>query len=229
MPGVHRKFGIRRWQAWFPGADEDSRPDIKFVPPLLRRRLSRLSANLLCVAHTCLRHDTGIPIVFASRHGELTRTSEILGALAKSEPPSPTAFSLSVHNSGVGLLGMIRGDRIASTAVAAGELTLAMGVLEALVQAESAQGQALLVYAEEAPPEIYAGQMDADARDGAVALLLDTGGAELVLAATAQDIASGQVPDRLRSLLDVLAGKAASAQLGDADQAWQIERNVRAA
>lgn len=227
MPGLHRKFGIRCWQAWEPAPGGGGRPDIQFVPPMLRRRLSQLSANTLFVAQACLQEKTGIPVVFASRHGELTRTSEILAALARSEPPSPTAFSLSVHNSGVGLLGMIRGDRVASTAIAAGELTLAMGILEGLVQAESAQGQALLVYAEEAPAEIYAEQVGTDGRDVAIALLLDVSGSDFALAVTAQHDHSAR--DRLQSLVALLEGNAQLAHLGNADQAWQIELNARAA
>src|SRR5690606_5860730 len=90
-------FGVISWAFWAPGKKQ-SRPDISFVPSLLRRRLSILSAGAMHVANTALQDERDIPVVFASRHGELGRTAAILEALAACEAPSPTAFSLSVHN-----------------------------------------------------------------------------------------------------------------------------------
>src|SRR5262249_59695026 len=83
--------------------------------------------------HTAWPCATGIESVqsvFASRHGALERTLELLDALARQESVSPTSFSLSVHNSTAGLFSIARTDRGAATAMAAGPDTLALSLLE---------------------------------------------------------------------------------------------------
>src|SRR5215470_16279184 len=82
---------------WRAG-DEEAAPPVGFIEPQLRRRLSLLDRIALHVAHACVKDGEAVRVVFASRHGELARSAELLAQLAAAEMPSPMAFSLSVLN-----------------------------------------------------------------------------------------------------------------------------------
>lgn len=222
-------FGVVRWAAWPQADSPEEKPDIQFVPPLLRRRLSRLGSMALAVTQQCLGDERGIPVVFASQHGELNRTAEILVDLARNEPPSPTAFSLSVHNAAVGLLGLIRGDRAAGTAIAAGPATLAMGLMETMMQAGDAGGSALLVFADEGAPELYANLAGTNSYSLALAVLVDVTREGFRLGWANTETTDAPCVDQARDLFETLRGVRRRAVLGDATQAWQVTADARAA
>lgn len=227
MVKKRRQFEVSRWACWPEPEARDEKPDLGFVPPLLRRRLSGLAGSALAVAGKCLDERRGIPVVLASRHGELARTAAILADLADRQPPSPTAFSLSVHNSATGLLGLLRRDRAASTAIAAGELTLAMGLLEAVVQAADADGMALLIHAEERPPSPYAEILPASTGGFALAMLVTVGGGRFSLAPAT---AGGRIPvDQPGALAALMREETDQAILGDSGLAWRVTRHAAAA
>jgi len=73
-----------------------------------------------------------VPTVFASRYGETTRCLDLLLAQVRGEPLSPTAFALSVHNAMGAMIAIVREDRSNSSAIAAGRMTAAAGVAEAV-------------------------------------------------------------------------------------------------
>jgi Beta-ketoacyl synthase, N-terminal domain len=110
--------------------------------------------------------------VFASRHGELRRTTDILRSISAGEPVSPTAFSLSVLNAMTGVFGIARGDRSAASAVSAGAQTLGYALLEAYAQyATQPDAPVLLVYADE-PADLAYGTIEDEVQGGAIAVLL---------------------------------------------------------
>lgn len=180
---------LARWAAWAPGLDTPAAwqswpdtpiapdapdaPAVSFVPAMQRRRLSRLSRLCLQVAHDAAPEQTGLPTVFASRHGELHRTVGLLDQLAMGEPLSPMAFSLSVHNTASGLYSIQTGNTAPSTAVAAGQDTLPMALLEAagLLLTHPA---VLVVYAEEPLPDCYHSLPHPADELGSLALLLQS-------------------------------------------------------
>jgi hypothetical protein len=55
--------------------------------------------------------DSDVPLVFASRHGDVARSMDLLGALVSDQPLSPTGFGLSVHNAIAALYSIARGHR----------------------------------------------------------------------------------------------------------------------
>ena len=113
-------------------------------------------------------------VVFASRHGELRRTTDILRAISAGEPVSPTAFSLSVLNAMTGVFGIARGDRSAASAISAGAETLGYALLEAHAQyATQPDSPLLLVYADEPADPAY-GTIEDEVQGGAIAILLDS-------------------------------------------------------
>lgn len=152
---------------------ESGSPVVDFLPPLLRRRLSELSRMALWAAYQCAdgRHD--LPTVFASPHGEIHRTTQLLDDLAAGEPLSPNGFSLSVHNTAAGLYAIASGNRASATAVAAGADTLALAVVDAVGQLARGADAVMVVMADEPLPEFYRRWAEAGARRFALALLLE--------------------------------------------------------
>lgn len=155
-PGVGDISQLHPWPTGALPPDDGSAPAIPFVDPLLRRRLGRLSRMALHVAHEAAAQETQLSTVFASRHGELSRTVSILHALSVNEAPSPAAFSLSVHNSAAGIFSIARADQSPSTALAAGEETLLWALQDAAIRLVTDPDSAiLLVYADEPLPTEY--------------------------------------------------------------------------
>ncbi len=183
MPDLYWTIPVARWSSWPAAAS--AAPDIGFIEPIVRRRLSTLTKVALKVAHDCVAQDA-VRVVFASRHGELRRTTDILRTLSAGEPVSPTAFSLSVLNAMTGVFGIARGDRSAASAISAGAETLGYALLEAHAQyATQPDSPVLLVYADEPADPAY-GTIEDEVQGGAVALLLDQAAAtgELVCTLT---------------------------------------------
>jgi hypothetical protein len=170
MPVLHWTIPVARWSSWPAAAS--AAPNIGFIEPIVRRRLSTLSRVALKVAHDCVGEDAA-RVVFASRHGELRRTTDILRAISAGEPVSPTAFSLSVLNAMTGVFGIARGDRSAASAISAGAETLGYALLEAHAQyATQPDSPTLLVYADETADPAY-GMIEDEVQGGAIAILLD--------------------------------------------------------
>ncbi len=119
---------------------------------------------------------TKVSTVFASRHGELSRTVDILHALAADEAPSPTAFSLSVHNSAAGIFSIIRANHAPSTALAADDETLLWALQDAAIRlATDPDLVILLIYADEPLPGEYRQFSSVKESAHALAFLLQAG------------------------------------------------------
>jgi len=135
--------------AWGP-------PDVSWVEPLQRRRLSPLArAFFHCANRVAPEGDARV--VFASRHGEAERTLTILQDLAAGAEVSPTLFSMSVHNAVPGLWSILKGNRASTCAVAAGPETFGCGLLEALACFRADPSSPVLyVYGDDRLPEPWA-------------------------------------------------------------------------
>jgi hypothetical protein len=165
---------VARWAVWDARPQRAGAPaagELGFVDPMLRRRLSPQARMSLKVAHDCARDLASVRFVYASRHGELGRTTEMLEDIAAGESVSPTAFSMSVLNASAGLFSIARQDLAPTTAVSASRESFGYGLMEACLQlAERPHEPVLLVFADEPVPEVY-GESDADCAH-AIALLL---------------------------------------------------------
>ena len=152
-------------------------PDVGFVEPMLRRRLSPLAKMMLRVAYDCARDVPDVRIVYASRHGELVRTTTMLESLAAKEELSPTLFSMSVLNASAGLFSILQKNTAPSTAISAGRASFGYGLLEAGLQLAQQPAQPVLfVYADEPAPAVYQADEPPNARAHALALLLESSG-----------------------------------------------------
>jgi len=171
MADLHWTMPIARWTS----ISTAGVPGVEALDPMVRRRLSRLSRLALQAAYDCAGSENPLRMVFASRHGELARTTGILADIGAAEPVSPTAFSLSVLNAVTGVFGIARRDRSAATAIAAGHETLGYALLEAYSQYETSPASpVLLVYAHEPADGVY-GDVDDDAQSVGLAILVGAG------------------------------------------------------
>lgn len=232
-------FGIARWKAWAPGVGDetgwcawlsgadshaaDAQPDVNFLPPMLRRRLDRHGRMALHTAWPCAEGLDSVPFVFASRHGDLERTLELLTALGNHEVLSPTSFSLSVHNSTAGLFSIARRDRAPATALAAGADTLGMSLLEGANMIAAGAERVLVCYADDTVPEPYRPYIEDDpARlPFSVSLLLTRGEAPLQCHLTPHAGEVDEAPET--ALMRFLVKESASSVIG-VDQPWRLER-----
>ena len=160
-------------KAEWTATDDAPKPDVSFVPPMERRRLTSLERAALSVAHKVLDGvDTAsLPVVFASRWGEIGTTLKLMRQMHDEGEMSPAGFSNSVHNAAPGHLSILIGDTASYTAIAAGPDSYDMGLLEA----SSHPGKVLFVYAEEETPEMYAPHFGDRCAAKAVAMLMDNG------------------------------------------------------
>lgn len=143
-------------------SDENGKVPRGIYPKPVPRRMSRLSnAALCCVAQLvqkCGDYILQLPLVYASRHGELERTHALFDELKTYGEMSPAGFSLSVHNATASLLGLTSGSTNNSTTLAAGPDSLAMGIMEATMLSRKHNTESLMVYGD-CFPELQAAAM----------------------------------------------------------------------
>ncbi|WP_296660974.1 beta-ketoacyl synthase chain length factor [Paraburkholderia sp.] len=185
---------IARWTS----ISTEGAPGVEFIQPMVRRRLSRLSRLALQAAHDCAGESGALRMVFASRHGELARTTGILEDIQAAAPVSPTAFSHSVLNTATGIFGIARRDRSPATAISAGTETLGYGLLEAFAQCNAHASPVLFVYANEPAGAVY-NDVDADEASEVLAILLDARSAVGYLTCDVETCAAGAESEHTQS------------------------------
>ena len=160
-PGIQDAEG---WAAWAassaPLLENDSQPACERVPPMQRRRLSRLARIVMHAAWPLCDDDEQLPFVFASRHGETTRTYAMLDEIGRDAPLSPTQFGLSVHNAIAGQWSILRGQRGESVALAGEADTFEHAIVEAATLLGEGAPAVIVVVAEERPAPAYDGWID---------------------------------------------------------------------
>ena len=177
-------FTVASYAAWRAvGADGTvAKPDVSFIPPLERRRLTGVERAALSVAWQ-VRPEGEVPVVFASRWGEIGVTLKLMEQFHADREMSPARFSASVHNAAPGAFSLLTHNHAPYTAIAARERSLEAGLLEALAQGEAArsasgpyQGSVVFVFAEEATPAFYAPAFGPLQPACALAVRLEPGG-----------------------------------------------------
>lgn len=150
------RFSVTRFAAWAPEGDAaDTVPKLEQMPAMLRRHAGRLGRVACEVAYRALDGATGVPVVFASRYGEASRSVDLLEAMVGGQPLSPTSFSLSVHNAVGGLFSMARSDTGSCVSLAAGVESAETAVLEACALMDDGAAQVLIVVADCPLPPVY--------------------------------------------------------------------------
>jgi hypothetical protein len=178
MPGsMNQQFSVAAWSAFAPGLESeqdwlawaarpslpegDDVPALAEMPAMQRRRLERLGRMALQVAWRC-QPETGepLPMIFASRHGDIARTHEMLGGLARGEPLSPTHFGLSTHNAIAAQYSIARALTGNYLAVSAGPEAAEAAVTEALALLADGAAEVLVVVYDGPTPADYVGFRD---------------------------------------------------------------------
>lgn len=130
-----------------------ARPAATVLPAAERRRAPDGVSVALAVARDAIADArrrgidvASLPSVFASAYGDLAIVDYLAATLADDPLAlSPTRFHLSVHNAASGYWSIATGDRAPSTALAGGDDTFALGLLEVATLAATVDGPALLV------------------------------------------------------------------------------------
>jgi beta-ketoacyl synthase-like protein len=159
-PGVQTAEAWLEWSSGHRPIEGESEPAVPAMAPILRRRAGFLDRMALEVAYRCLGDRRDVPTVFSSRHGETSRSVEILTDLAKGLPLSPTTFGLSVHNATGGLFSIARGDHAGSSALAAGPSSVEHAVIEACGLLADGASEVLLVVYDRPLPALYEAYQD---------------------------------------------------------------------
>lgn len=230
-PGLTTKSD---WQAWADaptlpeGADTPALPE---VPAMQRRRIERLGRMAIQAACWCEQPDDAgqVPLVFASRHGDVARSMELLDTLRQDAPMSPTGFGLSVHNAVAALYSIARGQRGNYLALAGGRGTVEAACVEAFgLLADGAPEVRVIVY-ESQLPAVYAGFADEPDPFFAWCWRLaraDVPGTRLSLGwgRGGQDSPPGALPHSLDALRFLLAAEPALQFQADGQQ-WSWQRH----
>ncbi len=239
---------VRRWSAWAPGLETreswriwaggpapiaaEGIPEVRFLPPLLRRRCTPLTKIVLAAAFDCCTDDerSDVRTVFASRHGSINESIELIDAVVRGGTISPTKFSHTVHNAQAGLFSIAAGNRRPSSSLAAQEDTFACGWVEALTHLQrEPQRPVLLVMGDVPLAPTFAPLVDEPVASYALALLLAGGGEGTPLC-----FAPGNESDEARPLrwpealefLRWLLSDEKSLTLGAARRRWRWERGI---
>jgi hypothetical protein len=180
---------VVRWTFWSPESNDpsewlehwrqpdavpaDADPPATSIPPMQRRRMSRLAKMALSSALEVAGDDPVDYSIFCSQHGEIGRTREILSSISANMEVSPAAFAQSVHNTSSGLYTIIASSNHASTSIASGANTFPHAWLEAeCYLATHPDHRVLLVDFDEVIPVDYHPYTTQVQCDHALALLL---------------------------------------------------------
>lgn len=173
------EFAIQAWaglaselvspSSWLRWARAPERPAGEFahastplmeVPAMLRRRLGPLGKYASQVAYDCRGDDHYLPVVFASRYGDSTRSTDLLGDYSIGSPLSPADFALSVHNAIGAIYSIARKDRGFHTSIAGGRFSAEAGLVEAVSLLDDGAPAVMLVHYDEPLPGDYAAFSD---------------------------------------------------------------------
>lgn len=158
-PGLTSREAWRTWATapWLPSGDDA--PSLPEVPAMQRRRIERLGRMAIQVACWCEQPDDQsdrIPLIFASRHGDLARSLTLLQSLVAGEAVSPTAFGLSVHNAVAALYSIVRNNHGNYLALAAGVTTVEAACVEACGLLADGAPEVRIIVHEAVIPPLYA-------------------------------------------------------------------------
>ena len=132
---THGISSKKHWLDWSSNTQPfctDEAIAVNFVPKSILRRASQQTTLALDAALELTLGLTPDYLIFASQHGEITRSRELLDAIERRTDLSPTAFSQSVHNTAVGQYTIIKKSNTKATSIAAGQKTICMALIEAL-------------------------------------------------------------------------------------------------
>jgi hypothetical protein len=234
-------IGVESWSCWEPRSDrsvctsyssgevvseELERPRLESIPPMQRRRLSPLARVAFHVLGECMAPAEQEPLIFSSVMGEIRRTHGIHDSLAAGDLVSPTAFSLSVHNSVAGLWSVIHGNKAPMLSLAPSGSSPVPALLEAAgILAEGRYKSVLVVYCEEDYPEFYRPFMESPIGPTATALRLVAAGpnsGDFVLSLEQSTEETTDAANSHRSFIELLKRREQRVIVTEPQARWQL-------
>ncbi|MCP2040757.1 hypothetical protein L1281_001346 [Neisseria sp. HSC-16F19] len=206
-----RMADAAQWQAWAANpalADTwpEHKPDLAFLPPMQRRRLST-AARLMCAAAWPLADaHPDAALVFASHDGEINRSFDLWPELLRSHTVSPTSFGLSVHNALPGQWSMLRQDMREHTALAVGADGLESTLAEACALLQEGCPEVLAVWVDEPLSTDYAVAAERAPVAYALAMVIRPGSRYRLTLAAGEDQGSDAYWGALEWIRFMLAG-----------------------
>lgn len=186
--------------------------ELGYIEAGLRRKLSPLAKQALSLAYRCSagQSHAGQPrLVFASRHGDIQRTTDMLLQMLDANTPSPTAFSMSVLNATAAAYAIATQNQNANTAISASGSSLGFGLIEAMLQYKSQPDSPILfIYADEPPPAIYAASCPSIPAHAIALLIADQAEQQLQFGMQAQSQADSLEAQSLAFMHCLQAGNA---------------------
>lgn len=149
------------------------------LPLTARRRLTPLGRKVLQVINACAvgLDGSAIPWIISCRHGDKSRRLNLLSSLAQEEMLSPSDFSMSVHNAIIGLFSIAAGNKYAHSALAGGNRSFEMGLLESIALLKETGGSVGYIYYDYLEMEKCTGENDVSIES--FAMILSEGEGEL--------------------------------------------------
>jgi len=111
--------------------NSEDKPNIDFIPSIMRRRLSNADKYTLSVLNDIYTDDIQ-NIVYSSKYGEAERLFKMIEQYKSDGKTSPNIFSSSVHNFPVGFFLFNNKKSIPYNAISACENSISAGFLSAL-------------------------------------------------------------------------------------------------
>ncbi|WP_295353414.1 beta-ketoacyl synthase chain length factor [uncultured Succinivibrio sp.] len=139
---------------------ESKPPKAEKIPMMTARRLSIGCRMAVDVGSLLLEQHPDIEaVIYSSRSGEIEHNFKILDAVTSGNDCSPTDFSMSVHNCGVGNFTILNKAKIPSTSISSGKDTFMQALTEAYALLKTSYKKVLLVDYEVTIPEFYTGYL----------------------------------------------------------------------
>ncbi|WP_163558679.1 beta-ketoacyl synthase chain length factor [Halomonas sp. NO4] len=215
------------WRGWHGGATRSLPPTQhrlsdfdrpgNSLPGMLRRRLDE-TGRAVCDILAALDPEARYPLIHASRHGDARHTLAMLEALAAGEPPSPTRFSMSVHNAVLGVHSIAQQHRRPLQALGACGQEFDALLVEATGYLAEGHPSVVIALSEGALPEAYADHVRHPGIPCAVGLRLSRESGSALVATKGSG--SGSVdPDPL----DVMEWLAGATSVLEGRQRWHLE------
>ena len=207
----HRAF-------WAPPADNlGAAPELEYVSPLLKRRLSQLTRMTIEVVHQVLPAAPDSSLVFVSSCGESARQLQVNRMLIEDGGILPAPFSLSVFNASPAMATIALGMKGGYTALFPASNVFQEGLASGAAPVMAGETESvILVFADQLLPEEYnavAGKEDKISPYAAAFVLSSVkqpGGMAITLNPEAACIGEAVPYSSLEELITMLKGAASS-------------------
>ena len=100
---------------------------MSFLPPVVRRRLSKLDKGVIFLLNKTVDENTK-NVIFSSQTGELERLLKLIEQYTSEKEVSPNTFSGSVHNYPVGFFLLNNKKAVPYNALSAGDKSISAGI-----------------------------------------------------------------------------------------------------